>query len=83
VNETFITDRGKLKLGVAAPKATRDRYLGEYLEWDEDFELDIDSLLYHEPLQPDFYEHDIEGFAMANQKYRKIVEKGLRIACRL
>jgi hypothetical protein len=83
VNEAFITDRGKLKLGVAAPKVVRDRYIGEYLDWDKDFELGIGSLLYHEPLQADFYEHDTEGFAKANQRYRKIIKKGLKIARRL
>ena len=83
VNEAFITDRGRLKLGVAAPKLLKDRYIGEHLDWDRNFELPVESLLYHEPLQKDFYEHDSEGFAAANRKYQQIVQRGHRIARKL
>jgi hypothetical protein len=80
VNEAFINDRGKLKLGVSAPKVVKDRYLGDHLDWDKDFEMAIESLQYHEPLDPEFYTHDAEGYGPGNKAYRKIVERGLQIA---
>jgi len=69
-----------LILAVGAPKVANDRYIGKNLDWDRYFELPIESLLYHEPLQADFYEYDGESFAPGNQRYRELVEKGLRIA---
>ncbi len=39
VNEAFIDDQGKLKLGVDAPKVVKDRYIGDHLDWDRHFEL--------------------------------------------
>lgn len=83
VNEAFIDDRGKLKLGVEAPKVVKDRYVGDHLDWDEHFELPIESLLYREPVDPDFYTHDAEGYGPGNKAYQKIVEKGLKIARKL
>jgi hypothetical protein len=80
VNEAFIDDRGKLKLGVEAPKVVKDRDIGDYLDWDKHFELPIESLLYHEPLDPEFYSHDAEGYGPGNRAYRALVEKGLKIA---
>jgi hypothetical protein len=80
VNEAFIDDRGKLKLGVEAPKAVKDRYIGVHLFWDKYFELPIESLLYHEPLDPEFYSHDADGYGPGNKAYQSIVEKGLKIA---
>jgi hypothetical protein len=76
VNEAFIDDRGKLKLGVEAPKVVKDRDIGDYLDWDKHFELPIQSLLYHEPLHSDFHSD-------GNDFYRKVVEKGLKIARKL
>jgi len=76
VNEAFIDDRGKLKLGVEAPKVVKDRDIGDYLDWDKHFELPIGSLLYHEPLHSDFHSD-------GNDTYRKVVEKGLKIARKL
>jgi len=75
VNGANITDRGKLKLGVEAPKLVRDRYIGDYLDWHKYFELPIESLLHHEPLHGDFHADGIPA-------YRKVVKKGLKIARR-
>jgi hypothetical protein len=80
VNEAFIDDRGKLKLGVDAPKTVKDRYIGDHLDWDRHFELPLESLLYHEPLDPEFYSHDAKGYGPGNKAYRGLVEKGLKIA---
>lgn len=76
VNEAFIDERGKLKVGVEAPKVVKDRHIGDYLDWDKHFELPIQSLLYHEPLHSDFHSD-------GNDAYRKLVEKGLKIARKL
>jgi hypothetical protein len=73
VNEVFITARGQLKLGVEAPKVVKDKYIGNYLDWDKHFELSFASIIYHEPLHINF---DDDG----NDAYRKVVEKGLKIA---
>jgi hypothetical protein len=83
VNEAFIDDRGKLKLGVEAPKVVKDRYVGDHLDWDKHFDLPIESLLYHEPIDLDFYTHDAEGYGPGNKAYQKLVEKGLKIARKL
>jgi hypothetical protein len=83
VNGAYIHDRGKLILEVAAPKVIKDRYIGDHLEWDKNFELPIESLRYHEPLPQDFYEHDAKGFQRANKAYKETVEKGLKIARKL
>lgn len=83
VNEAFIDDRGKLKLGVEAPRVVKDRYLGVHLEWDKYFELPIESLLYYEPLDPEFYDLDAHGYGSRNKAYREIVAKGLKIARKL
>ena len=76
VNEAFINDRGKLTLGVEAPKVVKDRDMGDYLDWDRHFELSREKLLHFEPLHPNF--HD-EG----NEAYRRVVERGLKIARKL
>ena len=65
-----------LKLYVAAPKLRKDKYIGNYLEWERDFELPIDKLLYHEPLPTNFYDLGIPA-------YQKAVKRGLKIAKRL
>jgi hypothetical protein len=80
VNEAFIDDRGKLKLGMGAPKVVKDRYIGDHLEWDKLFEMPIESLVYYEPLDPEFYTHDAEGYGSGNRAYRALVERGLKIA---
>jgi hypothetical protein len=80
VNEAFINDRGKLKLGVVAPKVVKDRVIGDCLDWDGCFELPIESLLYHEPVDPGFYTHDGGGYGPGNRAYQKLVERGLKIA---
>jgi len=76
VNEAFIRDRGKLKLAVEAPKVVKDRHIGDYLDWDKHFELPIDAILHHEPLHANFHDD-------GNDAYRKIVEKGLKLAKKL
>ena len=73
VNEASINDRGKLILGVEAPKVVKDRHIGDYLDWDKHIELPVDSVLHCEPLHPDFHSD-------GNEAYRKAVEKGLRRA---
>jgi hypothetical protein len=80
VNAAFIDVRGKLQLGVEAPKVVKDRYIGDHLDWDKHFELPIEALLYHERLDPEFYTHDAEGYGPGNKAYRKLVERGLKIA---
>jgi hypothetical protein len=76
VNGASVNDRGKLILDVQAPKVTRDRYIGAYLEWDHEFELSVEKLRRYEPLTADFY---MEG----NDAYRRAVERGLKIARKL
>ena len=73
VNEAFIDNKGKVKLGVAAPKVVRDRDIGNYLEWEKDFELSLARLLYHEGLHSEFFRDGLD-------EYRRVVEKGLSIA---
>jgi len=73
VNEAFITDGGKLKLEVEAPKVVKDRYIGDHLEWDKYFELALDSVLHHDPLHADFHND-------GNDAYRTVVENGMKIA---
>lgn len=76
VNEAFIDKRGKLVLGVEAPKVVKDRDIGDYLDWDRHFELSREKLLHFEPLHSNF--HD-EG----NEAYRRVVQRGLKIARKL
>lgn len=76
VNQAEITEKGKLRLLLAAPKVMKDRDSGEWLLWDKEFELPAEALLHYEPLHSDFH-HD------GNAAYRDAVEKGLRIAKRL
>lgn len=76
VNEALIDDRGKLKLGVEAPKVVKDRDIGDFLDWDKHFELAIGSLIYHEPLHSDFHSDGKDA-------YRNVVEKGLTIVHKL
>src|ERR1700683_2170258 len=73
VNEAIITKRGKFRLGVAAPKVRKDRYLGKLLEWERCFELSIESLLYYEAMPRDFYVHDCDGFESGNRCYTTAV----------
>jgi len=76
VNEALITNRGKLKLGVEAPRAVKDPLIGDYLDWDKHFELPVESILYHEPLHADF--HDA-----GNDAYQEVVKKGMKLARKL
>ena len=73
VNEALITERGKLKLGVEAPKVVKDRHIGDYLDWDKYFELPFDAILHYEPLHTNFHDD-------GNDAYRKVIEKGLLLA---
>ncbi|MBA4190666.1 MAG: hypothetical protein C0467_21995 [Planctomycetaceae bacterium] len=73
VNQAEVTEKGELRLLVAAPKVMKDRDLGDWLIWDKEFELPIESLLHFEPLHPEFH-HD------GNDAYQKAVERGLKIA---
>ncbi len=76
VNEAWINERGKLVLGVAAPKVVKDRHIGDWLDWDRHFELSREKLLHFEALHREF--HD-EG----NDAYRRTVERGLKVARKL
>jgi hypothetical protein len=78
VNDVYIEGKKRktLKLHVEAPKLTKDKYIGDYLEWERDFEVPIDKLLYHEALPNNFYDLGIPA-------YQKAVERGLEIAKRL
>jgi hypothetical protein len=75
VNDAFIDGarKKKLKLCVASPKVIKDRDIGDYLGWERDFELDVDKLLYYEPLQVDFEDAGIAS-------YQHAVEHGLKKA---
>lgn len=83
VNEAWISDRGKLVLGVEAPKVVKDRHIGQYLDWDRYFELAREKLLHYEPLGADFYTHDSTGFEPGNKAYQQAVRRGLKIARKL
>ncbi|MCA9094108.1 MAG: hypothetical protein KDA68_11515 [Planctomycetaceae bacterium] len=73
VNQGVITDRGKLKISVSSPRWIKDKEIGDYLEWDKEFELAVESLLFYEELSNEF-------FSQGNDAYRKTVERGLEIA---
>jgi hypothetical protein len=75
VNEASIDKSGAVKLGVAAPKLRKDPNIGDYLEWEKEFELAEKSLLFHKPLHAQFHDDGVEA-------YRKNVETGLVIAPR-
>ena len=76
VNDAYIDEKKTLRLGVESPKLRKDRYIGDYLEWDREFELAIHKLLYYEMLPGDFAE-------MGLPAYKDAVERGLQIAQRL
>lgn len=76
VNEAFINKRGKLVLGVEAPKLVKDRHIGDYLDWDRSLQLPRDKLLHYEPLHPVFHDDGTEA-------YRRVVERGLKVARKL
>ncbi len=76
VNEAWIDKRGKLRLGVEAPKVVKDRHIGDHLDWDKQFELLRDKLLHFEPLHRDFHND-------GNDAYRRAVERGLTLARKL
>lgn len=76
VNEAFINGRGKLTLGVAAPKLMKDRHTGQYLAWEKEFTLPIGKLLHYEALHEGLHWGDIGG-------YRSAVKRGLKIARKL
>jgi hypothetical protein len=71
-----ITGPGSITLAVSAPKLRHDRYIGEYLDWDRDFELPLKKLLHHEWLHEGFHADGIDA-------YREVVERGLKAARRL
>lgn len=83
VNEAWINERGKLVLGLEAPKVVKDRHIGQYLDWDRYFELPREKLLHYEPLGADFYTHDSTGFDPGNKAYQQAVRRGLKIARKL
>jgi hypothetical protein len=83
VNEATITKGGKLRLGVAAPKVSKQRYIGRFLEWEKCFELPIESLLYFEAMAREFYVHDGDGYGPGNKLYAAAVSRGLKIARKL
>ncbi|MDA1053799.1 MAG: hypothetical protein O3C40_25400 [Planctomycetota bacterium] len=71
-----LSDRNKLRLSLVAPVARKDRYTGDWLDWDKIFELPIEKLLYFEPLNAKFSDAGLDG-------YKKAVERGLKIAKKL
>lgn len=83
VNEAWINGRGKLTLGVEAPKLVKDRHIGDYLDWDRYLELQREKPLHYEPLGADFYTHNSAGFAPGNKVYQRAVGRGLKIARKL
>lgn len=83
VNEACINERGKLVLAVEAPKLVKDRHIGDHLEWEQSFQLPREKLLHYEPLGPDFYTHDSNGFGPGNKVYQQTVQRGLKIARKL
>jgi len=78
VNDAYIdgTRKKKLKLCLAAPKVVKDRHIGNYLEWEREFELPLEKLLHYEPLHSDFCND-------GNDAYKKVVERGLKTAKRM
>lgn len=75
VNDAFIdgNKKKKIKLCVASPKVVKDRDLGEYLEWDRDFELALEKILYFESFHAELGDGEIIA-------YQRAVENGLRKA---
>lgn len=73
INEAWFNKKKQLILGVVSPIRRKEKYIGEYLEWDRDFELPAADLLWHEPLVKDFWERGVE-------KYQETVRRGLRRA---
>ena len=78
VYDAYIEGKRKktLKLHVVAPKLSKDKFLGDYLEWERDFEIPIHKVLYSEALPPTFYQHGIPA-------YRQVIERGQEIAKKL
>jgi hypothetical protein len=76
VNGAFTTARNKVKLDVCGPKRVKDKYIGEYLDWDKDFELPLEKLLHHEPLHSEFQADTDKSDA----EYQAVVKRGLKIA---
>jgi hypothetical protein len=76
VNDAWINERGKLVLGVEAPKVVKDRDIGNWIDWDRYFELSREKLLHFEPLHPKFHED-------GNDAYQRTVERGLKLARKL
>ncbi len=76
VNGADVDDRGKLKLILAAPKLVNDSHIGQYLEWEKDFEIPAINLLYNEAWRSKIPPDDLKG-------YEKAVKKGLKIAKKL
>lgn len=68
-----VRKKPTLKLRVLAPKLVKDRWIGEYLEWEKEFELPIHNLLWCEALSPDFHELGLET-------HQHAIERGLEIA---
>jgi hypothetical protein len=76
VVDVYFDDRDKLLLLVEAPKLIKETGGKDWLFWEREFELPVNSLLYHEPLRRDF---DREGI----RAYWKAVERGLKLTKRL
>ncbi len=73
VEQAELTEDNKLRLALVAPVRHKDRYIGDWMEWDKCFELPIEKLLYFEPLNAEFHGAGLDG-------YMKAVERGLKIA---
>ena len=69
-----INKRKKVVLDVQAPKVVKDPDIGRVIEWEREFTLPLEKLLYFEGLGRDYFlPDDLE-------KYKKLVERGLKIA---
>jgi len=73
VNHAEIGTRRKVVLTLASPKVTKDRHAGDFLEWEREFDIPVDAIVFHEVLreEPDIF--DLAG-------YKRLVERGLKRA---
>lgn len=73
---SFLDSRRGLMLSLESPRIIKDKHIGDYLEWDEGFDLPSAYLVYYEPLNPEFYREEYEA-------YQRVVKRGLKIARKL
>ena len=70
------TKKFKLKLLMMAPKLRKDKYIGDYLEWEREFSIPFERLLHYELLPSNFENLGIPG-------YQRAINRGLKTAKRL